>query len=222
VTVSVASVADRPALPVRRAGRIPTSSLADHAAMLLEVARRLFYANGFEGTSIEAIARAARVSPKTIYARYGGKGGLFAAAMSERADTVMDVLREPVADDVDVRTALVEFAVRLLTLTTSDEALTMQRLVFSEAQRFPEFGRAFYEAGPKRGTAVLAAFLSRATAAGLLAIDETHAAAEFFVGALLGSPIRLALLGAAFDDEDERRARAEFTAAAFLRAFERC
>src|SRR5258708_38948887 len=62
-------------------GRIPTSELARHEEECLEASSRLFREHGFAKVSVDMIARAARISPKTIYSRYGGKSGLFAAVI---------------------------------------------------------------------------------------------------------------------------------------------
>lgn len=161
---------------------------------MLETARRLFYAGGFSGTSIETVARAAHVSPKTIYGRFGGKDGLFCAAMKGRFESILAVLRAPVGRREDVRAALVSFAKQLLTATMQDEALTMHRIMIAESQRFPDLAEAFYEFGPKRGISTVAQFLSQAAKADILQIEIPAVAAEFFVGALLGVPIRQALM----------------------------
>src|SRR5258708_28546476 len=65
----------------RPRGRIPTEQLAHHEEAFLDAASELFFQKGFARVSIDMLARAARVSPKTIYARYGGKGGLFGAGI---------------------------------------------------------------------------------------------------------------------------------------------
>jgi AcrR family transcriptional regulator len=181
--------------PENRAGRIPAASLAKHEATLLATARGLFYEHGFGGTTIDAVARAAHVSPKTIYGRFGSKEGLFAASLEDRVGAVLASLQAPINSDAAARAALEDFATRLLAATSSPEALMLQRLVIAESARFPELGRAFFEAGPRRGMTTLAAFFARLTAAGHLRVADPPLAAELFAGALLGVPLRAALLG---------------------------
>ena len=53
-------------------------------ASTLDVAYRMFRANGFAATTVESIAQAAAVSAATIYKTYGGKAGLI-RALSDRA-----------------------------------------------------------------------------------------------------------------------------------------
>ncbi|MGD0476288.1 MAG: TetR/AcrR family transcriptional regulator [Candidatus Velthaea sp.] len=202
-------------------GRIPAAALAEHEAALLEVARKLFYESGFTGTSIDAVARAARVSPKTIYARFGNKEGLFDAALSTHVDGVLASLRAPIVDAGDVRVALFNFATRLLSVSSSPEALVLQRLLIAESARFPELCVAFFEAGPKRGLALLAELFANATAAGHMRVLAPDAAAEMFIGALLGTPIRAALIVGARPSKATNTRRVEDVVALFMAAYGR-
>ena len=204
-----------------RAGRIPATSLEKHEAALLVVARDAFYAHGFEGTSIEAIARIAHVSPKTIYGRYINNQGLFVASVRPRVEEVLKSIGTPPQSDSDLRTALVDFAIRLLTATTTPEALLMQRLIIAESARFPELGSAFYEAGPKRSIAALTVFFLRATETGLMQIADPASIAEMLLGALLGVPIRSALIRHARPSRRAIAARANEVVSLFIAAYGR-
>jgi len=168
---------------------------------------------------MEAIARAAHVSPKTIYGRYGSKEGIFGASLRARAAAVHASLRAPIASSADVRSVLVDFATRLLTVTTSPEALHMQRLVIAQSVRFPELGREFFEAGPQCGMATLAAFFIRATGAGFMNVIDPPSAAEMFCGALLGVPIRSALIRHTRSSRRTIDRRASDVVALFLAAY---
>jgi TetR/AcrR family transcriptional repressor of nem operon len=44
----------------------------------VEAARELFWRQGYEGTTVEAVAARAGLGPATVYARFGTKGGLLA------------------------------------------------------------------------------------------------------------------------------------------------
>ena len=50
-------------------------------ASILQAAKRLFTTQGFEGTSMDAIASAAGVSKLTVYSHFQDKERLFAAAV---------------------------------------------------------------------------------------------------------------------------------------------
>ena len=59
-------------------GHVPA---AVRAEQLLDVAERLFSTHGFGATSIDAIARAARVTRPMIYKRFGSKDGIYLACL---------------------------------------------------------------------------------------------------------------------------------------------
>src|SRR5581483_9970622 len=46
-----------------------------------DAARGLFLAYGYDGTTVENVARTARVSPQTVYATFGSKRGLLAGIL---------------------------------------------------------------------------------------------------------------------------------------------
>ena len=75
--------------------------------VILDAATRLFVANGYVGTTIERIAAEAGVAPSTIYATFGTKVAILAAARWElaRAAGIIEV-REGVAHEPDLRRRL--------------------------------------------------------------------------------------------------------------------
>lgn len=60
---------------------------------LLETAMQEFLANGFTGASLRTIAEHAGTSPRAVYTRYADKEGLFAALVSEQAETLKTMIR---------------------------------------------------------------------------------------------------------------------------------
>jgi hypothetical protein len=70
---------------LRGAGRPKASDVEARMQDLLDVAARLFLANGYTRTSLESIARAARVAVRTIYVKFGGKAGLLDAVLVAQA-----------------------------------------------------------------------------------------------------------------------------------------
>ena len=68
--------------PVKPRRRYRSATRTDQAAAtrdaVIKAARKLFLEAGWAGTTIAGIARAAKVSPETIYAVFGGKAPLFA------------------------------------------------------------------------------------------------------------------------------------------------
>src|SRR6516225_5388806 len=67
--------------PKSRGGRPTKSAALERDQRLIEVATRQFLDRGYDATSLDAVAEAARVSKPTVYARYGDKRGLFAEVL---------------------------------------------------------------------------------------------------------------------------------------------
>lgn len=60
---------------------------------LMEHALQEFLTHGYLDASLRTIAEKAGTSPRAIYTRYGDKEGLFAALVSEQADTLKELFR---------------------------------------------------------------------------------------------------------------------------------
>ena len=156
---------------------------------IAQAALRLFLRDGYERTSVDAIAAEAGVSKRTIYNRYTDKENLFRsvlqdmftdsmAAFARMADThltdVTDVGR-------DLTAFLMESAV---TLTLAPDRIALIRLILTEAPYFPALLRR--ERGHEGMHATLARVLGRLAAEGKLAITDPDEAAEHLFALTLG------------------------------------
>ncbi len=65
---------------VRAVGRRPGN--ADTRGEIIEAAKRVFAAKGYDGTSLRAVAREAGVDPALVHHYFDGKASLFVAAMA--------------------------------------------------------------------------------------------------------------------------------------------
>ena len=147
---------------------------------ILEGARRVFLADGFDGASMNDIARVAGVSKGTLYVYFDSKEALFEALI--RDDRKQQAERLVLhASGSDPRAALTSFGRELLTLMTQPEMIAQVRIVIAATGKFPSLGRAFYEAGPCHGEIRVAARLETWRAAGLLSFDDARIAARHFL-----------------------------------------
>jgi AcrR family transcriptional regulator len=65
--------------------RLPAT---ERRAQLIDVGRAVFAKHGYEGTSVEEIAKRAKVSKPIIYEHFGGKEGLYAVVVDREMDYV--------------------------------------------------------------------------------------------------------------------------------------
>lgn len=148
---------------------------------VLAGAREVFLREGFEGASVDQIARDAGVSKATLYSYFPDKQALFMAVLTKecqiQSDEAMgiEILQRPVPE------ALYSIAHSFLEYLMSDFSVQVFRVCVAESARFPDLGRAFYESGPRQGLDELSAYLSSDKAAEELAIDDAYMAADQFL-----------------------------------------
>lgn len=151
------------------------------ARQIHDAAARLFLEHGYGVTSMDAVAREAGVSKATLYAHYSSKAQLFAEMIEAECRQRSELLNLSVADPMNPRETLRHFGREFLSIVLSPEGLAIHRIVIAETPRFPELGRAFYDAGPRRMLDALAGYLRSATERGTLDVPEPRMAAGHFI-----------------------------------------
>lgn len=164
---------------------------------ILDGAKRVFVAMGFDAVSMNDVVRESGVSKSTLYVYFRSKEELFHALIAEERDAYLADSETLLADASDPASALHRFGLRLSSLMLSPAAVMAKRTVIAVASRMPELGRVFYERGPRRGLALIADFLDRANALGTLNVDDTELAAAQFVELATAGALKRRL----FDDE---------------------
>lgn len=164
-------------------------------AAILAGARRLFLADGFERTSMDAVAATTGVSKMTVYRHFRSKEALFAGIIREMCDaTIADPELARAMARQPLRAALETFGRRSLEMIFAPETLGLHRVVMAESRRFPELGRMFYDRGPATNVATLAAYL-RSNAKQRLRPADAEQLAAAFMSLLRGYEHMQALLG---------------------------
>ncbi|MDE1900068.1 MAG: TetR/AcrR family transcriptional regulator [Alphaproteobacteria bacterium] len=147
--ISDTKIPDAPAAP-RRGGRPSREQAGKIGDKILDAAAFLFFHEGYGATSIEEIARRARVSKRTFYARFDGKPDIFRAVVRRIVAHVrpadMDGVSNLFAGD-DIDAVLRRVAQVILHGALSPEALALNRIIIAEASRFPELAMIVTEQG---------------------------------------------------------------------------
>ena len=157
---------------------------------ILDAALSVFAAEGYSGTSMDAIAAKAAVSKPTLYQYFGTKEQLFTEIMLAERNTMLLAFDHPGTDMV---AELHSFAWHYADTVMRPEFLSLARLIIGEAQRFPEIGRAYQAAGPDRVLAGMITYLTRQRDAKKLTFDDAELAAEDLWGLILSAPRNQAL-----------------------------
>lgn len=162
-------------------GRERTMPETDKRRQILNGARAVFMASGFDGASMGEIAKAAGVSKGTLYVYFDSKEALFEALALAEKRGLAEVLFRLDADDPNVRGVLTRLGLSYLTEMVRPEHITVVRMVIGACEKFPRLGQAFFEAGPVQGTTRLAAYLDAQVAATRLRPADTNLAARQFL-----------------------------------------
>lgn len=169
-----------------RAGRPSTAETAARIERLLDVAAETFLEMGYEGASVEEIARRANSSKQTLYSRYPSKADLFCAVIRRRSEAAFQVLADVTHSNEPVDKVLSRYAAILIFPLLDKAALRLLRVVIASAEAFPEVARGFWEVGPTRVHRILADFLRERMTRGELRRGDPMEAAYLFTALCTG------------------------------------
>lgn len=147
---------------------------------VLEGAREIFMSDGFEGASVDDIAKAAGVSKATLYSYFPDKRMLFMQVAKTECVRQAESAVETIDMSLPSATVLTEAAWQMVNFFTSEFGQRVFRLCVAESDRFPELGREFYESGPALVREKLINFMKIGIERGELAIDDLKLAADQF------------------------------------------
>lgn len=148
---------------------------------LLQSAAKVFLEQGYEATSIDAIIGVAGGSKRSIYSEFGNKQGLFTAIVTQSADRALSTLVLEEIESSDLPTTLRAFGRNLMEVYMSPTLIGIYRIAVTEANRFPDLVRSFYDQGPRRATSRLSRVLEQAAARGEIRAGDCERAAGHFV-----------------------------------------
>lgn len=150
---------------------------------VLEGARRVFMRDGYEGASVDDIAREASVSKATLYSYFSDKRLMFKEVFRH------ELLRERTDASALVNVDLpieqmLPFVAQLITNhMVSEFGLRTYRISVAEAERFPALSAEFYQSGPRDLQKHLSKYIEKGQERGELMQDipDLELAADSFV-----------------------------------------
>lgn len=173
---------------------------------VLEGARTIFMRDGFEGASVDEIAREAGVSKATLYSYFPDKRVMF-----------IEVFRNELARETADASALIEvdlpveqvlpFIVQIVSAhLISEFGLRIYRVSVGEAERFPSLAREYYESGLLLLRRQLVGYLERSVQRQELCIPDLELAADQLIELSgVGIHNRALFLGPQTIDKDQLR-----------------
>jgi len=150
-------------------------------AVLLSIARTMFLAHGYAGTTMDAVAAAAHISKQSLYRDYASKDALYAAVVRDWVDLGYDAMRPhatALADADDAYAGLLRLAHVLQGALLSGAVLQMRTLVAAQATQFPDVAADYVTRSWTRNIHTLAVALRTLADRGLLHLDVSDRSAD--------------------------------------------
>lgn len=166
-----------------QAAQVPVTARGQaRRTAMIQAAKAVFLAHGYERTTLDMVIEQAGGSRRTLYECFGDKAGLFRAVIELHTHALLEQLHTlPNSTDSPEET-LKDVARLYLRMLLSPEAIGIYRLLVAEAPKFPELGQAFYLAGPLSIRQHLTEYLISQHRCGALHVPDASIAARQFVG----------------------------------------
>ncbi|WP_299787760.1 TetR/AcrR family transcriptional regulator [uncultured Marivita sp.] len=147
---------------------------------VVDGAREVFLRDGFEGASVDDIAREAGVSKATLYSYFPDKRLLFMEVATRQCAEQAQFSIEKIDSSRPPDEVLSCIAHQFLGFIFSDIGQRIFRICVAEADRFPQLGQEFYHSGPMILRAAVVEYLKTAAARRELFIEDFNLAADQF------------------------------------------
>jgi TetR/AcrR family transcriptional regulator, mexJK operon transcriptional repressor len=172
---------------------------------LRKTAVATFIRYGYDGTTMEAIARATGITRRTLYARYPDKRAVFLDVIPWALTRRTEREATDELEDGDLRTALVAVGRAGLERAIDPDIVRLKRIAMNESARFPEFAVSAHSMTWSARHRQVMDLLRRHQEAGTIEVDDLELAAGHFIAVVEHLPARLADCGIYRSPEEEER-----------------
>jgi len=191
----------------------------EKGSAILDAARRLFTAHGYDGASMDQIAAEAGVSKLTVYSHFGDKETLFAEVVKSFCEQQLPASLFESMPELPLRERLMGVARAFFAMISSPEAVAGHRILCSPRMADSQLPQRFWQAGPQRVQDAFAGMLERRVARGELQIADIPRAASQFFTLLKGEPHARMMFGCCDLHRRDIERHLEATVDLFLRAY---
>ncbi len=172
---------------------------------ILRGAEAVFLEMGFEGSSMNDIARRAGVSKGTLYNHFEDKNALFEAFVQEMCHGFSTHVLELDPNNEDLESVLAAVGRQFMDFLLKRESLNLVRIVAAESVRLPEMGRTLNQAVPLNHVKQLAEYLRDLNTRGRLKVDNPEQAATSFLAMCHGDVYLRGLLSQPVSEDEIKR-----------------
>ena len=177
-------------------GRPTQAQSADIEERLREAAIDVFLVSGFDGAKMEAIAQAAGITKRTLYARYSDKSALFSdIVVWASARFHVSEMPEEITE-WDLPKGLMLIARSALKRALDPDVMRLNKLIIKESARISDFSTRTYSTTWSPRVKAVADLLAVHQKAGNIAVENVEIAAELFVSMVAQRTLWMALSNA--------------------------
>ncbi len=170
--------------PARR-GRPVNEALGE---TIVDAARELFVELGFQATTLEKVARRAKISKLSIYRHFENKEALFSAAIAAHCQRLVSIgLSESLEGSTEEQ--LVALGSSLLRTLLSSEVRSVEAMIAADKSNQESLSKLFYEAGAGHVIAQIEVLLRKMHGQSDLNVPEPVQSARLFAALIKGSDL---------------------------------
>lgn len=151
---------------------------------ILDAAKILFLEQGYDKSSMDAIAQKAGVSKLTLYSHFRDKSQLFSAAIEMVCEQCLPKQYYEFDQTSNIQHLLQQLATAFLSMLYSPEAIKLTLLMSGLVSSNIDVVHLFYHAGPERTRQNMHAFFQKLQEQHLLNIDDSLQCTDLFLALL--------------------------------------
>ena len=178
-----------------RRGRPTRAEASQLHEQLRHAAVTVFLESGYDGATMEEIARAAGITKRTLYARYPDKRAVFLDVIPWALTREVENDTGTKIDNEDLAAALTAIGRGAIKRAVDPDTVRLHCIVRNETGRFPEFAVSAETLGWSRRQRQVMDLLRHHQDEGNIEVDDVELAAEHFLALVEALPARLADFG---------------------------
>ncbi|UBT80458.1 TetR/AcrR family transcriptional regulator [Pseudomonas amygdali] len=136
-----------------------TAKGAQRIEDLTSAAAELFLERGFEAVAVDDLISRVGGSRSNVYTHFGGKEGLFEAAMLKVCAEMAEPLERLHIEELDPERVLPSFGSELVKIALSPRTLAVHRMLTTEGGRFPKVAQTMLQSSYLKSLGLLARWI---------------------------------------------------------------
>lgn len=165
----------------------------NNRSAIIKEALLIFGKKGYDGTSMDMIAKKVGVSKATLYQYFENKEDLFAAVMKETPFHFNFMNIKPEIDSYDLSSAVKKIGMMYLALFDTPERTAFTRSIIRDSNKYPEISTIYHKNGIGYVSQCVADYLVKY--ADQLRDDiDLYLAAKTYIGSLFGFAVQFKII----------------------------